>query len=711
MASVILPGRAMPLGATWDGRGVNFALYSETAEKVELCLFKGDDQNAETARIAFEEVEGHIWHAYIPGLSPGALYGYRVYGPYQPENGLWFNPAKLLIDPYARAIYGRVDWRAPVFPYQPGSKEPDLARDDRDDAWGMPKGIVTDPFFDWQDDVRPSIPWSRTVIYETHVRGFTALHPGIPEKLRGTYAGLASEQLIEHLQGMHVTAVELMPVHDFLDEKVLVDRGLKNYWGYNTTNYFSPTSRYSSAGDSGKQVDEFKSMVKALHRAGIEVILDVVFNHTSEGNHLGPMLSYRGIDNPTYYVLEKDRRHYRDYTGTGNSLNVRHPQVLKLIMDSLRYWVTDMHVDGFRFDLASTLARSLKEVDMLSPFFDIIYQDPVISQVKLIAEPWDLGAGGYQVGKFPLLWTEWNGEYRDTMRRFWKGDAIPHSMLANRLTGSSDLYQSTGKGPYASINFVTAHDGFSLNDLVSYNSKHNEANGEDNRDGTDNNISWNCGAEGPTNDPSINSLRERQKRNFMATLFLSQGVPMLYGGDELSRTIDGNNNAYCQDNQTNWYRWELDDRKKEFEEFVRRVIQVRKQHPVLRRRKYFWGRAVHGDELHDLVWLRCDGKRMHDADWDAPSQRCLGLYLSGNLTDELDSEGRPLRDDCLIIAMNSHYEEVSFLIPQWLTSGTWQVLIDTTSGEVPPPKPRVASGEHYTVKARSLILFRQESGG
>ncbi|HET7322242.1 MAG TPA: glycogen debranching protein GlgX [Longimicrobiaceae bacterium] len=559
----IRPGRPSPLGATWDGEGVNFALYSRDATGVVLSLFDADDPARETAQIRLREVTAHVWHGYVPGLAPGQLYGFRVHGPYDAARGLRFNPAKLAVDPYAKALAGAVDWNAPVFAYPLGNPEADLRMDGRDDAAGMPKGVVIDPAFDWGDDRAPGTPWHETVIYEAHVKGLTRLHPGVPEPLRGTYAGLASEPVIQHFRNLGVTAVELMPVHAFLQDKRLVEKGLANYWGYNTINYFSPEARYAGGGDRGAQVREFKEMVKQLHAAGIEVILDVVYNHTAEGNHLGPTLSLKGIDNRSYYrLVDGDPRFYLDYTGTGNSLDARSPEVLRLIMDSLRYWVLDMHVDGFRFDLAATLARELRDVDRLGSFFDIIHQDPVISQVKLIAEPWDVGPGGYQVGNFPILWTEWNGRYRDTVRAYWKGDAGAMGELGYRLTGSSDLYSDDGRKPYASINFVTAHDGFTLHDLVSYDEKHNEANGEGNRDGESHNLSWNCGVEGPTDDPEVLELRERQKRNFLATLFFSEGVPMLSGGDELGRTQLGNNNAYCQDNEISWYRWDLNDREK-----------------------------------------------------------------------------------------------------------------------------------------------------
>ncbi len=579
MPTNILPGRPYPLGATWDGAGTNFAIYSQHAEWVDLCLF--DQPNApETARIRMPERTTYVWHGYIHGLQPGQLYGYRVHGPFQPNDGLRFNSNKLLIDPYAKALAGQVDWKSSIFPYQAGNGDADLSFDENDDAAGMQKCVVVNPYFDWEQDRPLSIPLSDSIIYELHVKGFTRCHPDLPEALRGTYAGLAAKPSIQYLKRLGVTAVELMPVHAFLTDKHLAEKGLTNYWGYNTTNFFSPDARYSGSGDRGGQVAEFKTMVKAFHSEGIEVILDVVYNHTAEGNHMGPLLSFRGVDNPTYYRLVNDQpRYYMDYTGTGNSLNARHPQVLKLIMDSLRYWIEEMHVDGFRFDLAATLARELHDVDRLSAFFDIIHQDPVISQVKLIAEPWDVGDGGYQVGNFPAGWAEWNGRFRDTVRRYWKSDEGQLSDFAYRLTGSSDLYDRDGRRPSASINFVTAHDGFTLHDLVSYNDKHNDANQEDNRDGTNDNYSWNMGAEGPTDDPEIIERRERQKRNFLATLLFSQGVPMILGGDEISRTQNGNNNAYCQDNETTWMNWNLDDRKIALLDFTQKLIQHTQRAP------------------------------------------------------------------------------------------------------------------------------------
>ena len=706
MGRTVLPGRPYPQGATWDGTGVNFALYSETAEHVQLCLFQQRD-TADCETLDLTERTAHVWHCYLPNIQPGQLYGYRVHGPYDPNQGLRFNAAKLLIDPYATAIMGNVDWSQPIFPYRLGDPQEDLAMDDRDDAAGMPKCVVASPYFDWEQDRPPKVPLSDSIIYEVHVKGFTHCHPDVPQELRGTYAGLASKAAITYLKKLGVTAVELMPIHEILDDKHLVDKGLTNYWGYNTTNFFSPDARYSSSGDMGQQVAEFKSMVKALHREGIEVILDVVYNHTSEGNHMGPMLSFRGVDNPTYYRLVPDnQRYYMDYTGTGNSLNVRHPQVLKLIMDSLRYWVQEMHVDGFRFDLAATLARELQDVDRLSAFFDIINQDPVISQVKLIAEPWDVGAGGYQVGKFPVLWAEWNGKYRDTVRRYWKSDDGQLSDLAYRLTGSSDLYQQDGRRPYASINFVTAHDGFTMNDLVSYNEKHNQANGEDNRDGSNDNFSWNMGAEGPTNDLEIIELRERQKRNFMATLLLSQGVPMICGGDEISRTQNGNNNAYCQDNPITWYNWDLDERKLSLLEFTRRLIDIRKEHPNLHRRKFYQDRSIRRSDVRDIVWLRPDSEEMTDEEWCAGWVRCLGVMINGETLDHLDEKGEQVVDDTFLFMLNCHHEPIKFYLPQSPRDKDWQVVIDTNDPEQTIDRV-VPHGKPIQIARQSLILMRE----
>ena len=708
MTRKVLPGKPYPLGATWDGEGVNFALYSQGAERVELCLFDAAEGEVERERIALPERTWWVRHAYLPGMSAGQLYGYRVHGAYEPQRGFRFNSAKLVIDPYARAVAGRLNWEAPVFAYRPGGEDADLSPSDEDDAWGMPKCVVTDPSFDWEGDRWPQHPWNRTVIYEVHVKGLSARHPDVAPEQRGTYAALGSPPLVEYLTGLGVTAVELLPVHEFADDKGLVDRGLSNYWGYNTMNFFSPAARYSSSGDVGGQVSEFKAMVKGLHRADIEVILDVVYNHTGEGNQLGPTLSFRGIDNAAYYrLVPGEERYYLDYTGTGNSLNMNHPQVLKLVMDSLRYWAVEMRVDGFRFDLASTLARELHDVDRLSAFFDIIHQDPVLSRVKLIAEPWDLGEGGYQVGNFPVLWTEWNGRYRDTARRFWRGDDGQVAELGYRLTGSSDLYQSDGRRPCASINFVTAHDGFTLQDLVSYNDKHNEANGEDNRGGANENLSWNCGAEGPSDDPNVTELRERQKRNFLATLLLSQGVPMLCGGDEFARTQRGNNNAYCQDNDLSWHDWEMGDAQRALLQFARQLIELRRQHPVLRRRKFFQGRPIRGSEVKDIVWLRSDGLEMTDEEWGSSWLRCIGVLLGGEATGEVDElSGEPVVDDSFLILLNAYHEPIPFTMPASPQDAKWEVVIDTGIADVASGRETIGSGEQAEVAARCLMLLK-----
>jgi glycogen operon protein len=716
MPRTVLPGRSYPLGATWDGTGVNFAVYSERAERIELCLFDPANTFVERERIPLGEVTAHVWHSHLPGIGPGQHYGYRAYGPYKPQEGLRFNPSKLLLDPYAFAVSGQVNWEAPIFPYKLGQTD-DLVCDDQDSAWGMPKGVVGNPYFDWEQDRPLRVPLAESVIYEVHVKGFTKQHPDIAEELRGTYAGLASRPAIEYLKALGVTAVELLPVHAFLDDKMLSDRGLRNYWGYNTINYFAPEARYSAAGDGGAQIAEFKAMVKALHRESIEVILDVVYNHTAEGNHLGPMLTLRGLDNSTYYRLVEDQpRYYMDYTGTGNSLNVRHPQVLKLIMDSLRYWVTEMHVDGFRFDLASALAREFYDVDRLSAFFDIIHQDPIISQVKLIAEPWDVGAGGYQVGNFPPAWAEWNGKYRDTVRRYWKGDDGTLGDFGYRITGSSDLYQRDGRRPTASINFIVAHDGFTLNDLVSYNEKHNEANGENNADGANDNESWNMGVEGPTDDPKIVELRERQKRNFLATLFFSQGVPMLCGGDEIGRTQSGNNNAYCQDSEISWYDWSIDERKQSLLDFTRRLIQLRHKHPNLRRRKFFQDRSIRGaavqkagtvcPDIKDIMWLKPDGDEMSDEDWSAGWIRCIGLQLSGETLEDMSERGDPISDDTLLLLFNPHWEPIDFYLPKSEKTRRWEVLADTNRPELKDQEEFVSGGEPLAVVAHSVVLLR-----
>ena len=704
----IWPGHPYPLGATWDGEGVNFALFSENATAVELCLFDQADATQETHRIRMEECTDYVWHIYLPEVRPGQYYGYRVHGLYEPTLGHRFNPAKVLFDPYAKAIAGTIDWSETLFGYRIGDPKNDLSFDDRDNAASMPKCVVVDQAFTWGGDQLLRTPWDRTVIYELHVHGFTARHPGIPQNLRGTYAGLATPAVIEHLQQLGITAVELLPVHHFIRDKHLIERGLTNYWGYNSIGFFAPDIQYATSSSPAQHVWEFKTMIKALHNAGIEVILDVVYNHTGEGNHLGPTLSFRGIDNASYYRLVPDEpRYYRDYTGCGNTLNVRHPRVLQLIMDSLRYWVLEMHVDGFRFDLASTLARELHDVDRLSAFFDIIHQDPVLSQVKLIAEPWDLGEGGYQVGNFPAGWAEWNGKYRDTIRRYWKGDGGQVAELAFRLSGSSDLYEGGGRRPHASINFVTAHDGFTLHDLVSYNQKHNDANGEGNRDGTDDNLSWNCGVEGPTVKPSIVALRERQKRNMLATLLLSQGVPMLCGGDEMGRTQHGNNNAYCQDNEISWVSWNLSKPQQALLDFTSSLIALRQLHPVFRRRRFFQGRRIRGTEVKDLSWLRPDGKEMTDDDWAQGYVRCLGVRLAGHAIEEKDPKGRPLLDDTYLILLNAHHEPRPFTLPAHKRGVLWQPVLDTALSH-PDGKlvTLLRGGARYDLEARSLAVLR-----
>ena len=691
---------------------MNFSLYSEKATGVELCLFDEVDSTTHEA-VTLRECSGYVWHCYLPGVKLGQLYGYRVYGPYHPEQGERFNPAKLLIDPYARALAGALNWDAAVFGYRMGDRAEDLSCDAQDDAWGVPKGVVTTSHFDWENDRPPLTFLHDSVLYEVHVKGFTATHPEIPPELRGTYAGLAHPVAVEYLKKLGITAVELMPVHEFVDDKHLLDRHLRNYWGYNSINFFAPEARYSAAGDHGEQIGEFKAMVKALHRAGIEVILDVVYNHTAEGNQMGPTLSFRGIDNGTYYrLLPEKPRYYMDFTGTGNTLNVRHPQVLKLIMDSLRYWVQEMHVDGFRFDLAAALARELHQVDRLSAFFDIINQDPVISQVKLIAEPWDVGEGGYQVGKFPPLWAEWNGRYRDVVRRYWKGDDGQLAELGYRLTGSSDLYQRDGRHPTASINFVTAHDGFTLEDLVSYNNKHNEANSEENHDGTNDNHSFNYGAEGPSQDSRIVAVREQQKRNFLMTLLFSQGVPMICGGDEIGRTQHGNNNAYAQDNETGWFNWNLDERAKSLLEFTRLLVETRRQHSNLRRRKFFQDRsidpgstqrAVNGHQERDITWLRPDGGEMTPEEWNAGWVRCIGVALNGRTLDDVNGVGEPIRDDTFLILLNPHTEPIQFYMPKQ-QGVAWKVLLDTARDDR-RGTPIVQSGTSYDLVPRGAALL------
>jgi isoamylase len=698
------PGEPFPLGATWQGEGTNFSLFSENAERVELCLFDEDD--VET-RFELTERTGFNWHGYLPGVGPGQRYGFRVHGRYAPLEGHRFNPAKLLIDPYAKAIEGHVRWnRANVFPYPPrGTPDDDLELDTTDDAVAIPKSIVIDPSFDWEDDAPPRIPWSDTMIYEAHVKGFTKLRPEIPEHLRGTYGGLASDEAIGYLVSLGVTALELLPVHHYVDEHHLVSRGLRNYWGYSSIGYLAPHSAYSATGKRGEQLREFKGMVKALHRAGIEVILDVVYNHTGEGNHLGPTLCFRGIDNASYYrLLPDDPRQYLDFTGTGNSFNPVHPSVLRLIMDSLRYWVLDCHVDGFRFDLASALARELYEVERLAAFFDTIHQDPVLSQVKLIAEPWDVGPGGYQVGNFPVLWTEWNGRYRDELRDFWRG--LGHGAeFSRRLSGSADLYQDDGRKPFASINFVTAHDGFTLRDLVSYNEKHNEANLEDNRDGTDDNRSWNCGVEGPTDDPEVKALRAQQQRNLLTSLLLSIGVPMLAAGDEHGRTQHGNNNAYCQDNEISWIDWELDDERRELLELTQQLIAFRKAHPVFRRDRFLTGEQAMGSGLPDAWWFRPDGRRMTGRDWEQPECRVLGFFLNGREIRRRTQEGEPVEDESYILLFNASEEEVSFQMPARRFGRVWELELATR--QHPDAARALRARELFPLLARSLALLRR----
>ncbi len=711
------PGSAYPLGATYDGAGTNFALFSEVADSVELCLFDSDTPETNETRVRLPEVDGFVWHGYLPNVGPGQHYGYRVYGPHDPASGLRANPAKLLIDPYAKAVSSAtpdalVDWDESVFGYRFADPE---QRNDDDSAQHVPKSVVVSPFFDWAEDRHPRTPYHETVIYEVHVRGLTITHPEIPEEMRGTYAGLAHPVMIDHLTRLGVTAVELMPVHQFIVDHHLVEAGLTNYWGYNTIAFLAPHHSYAAHGTTGLRahevVSQFKAMVRALHAAGIEVILDVVYNHTAEGNHQGPTLSMRGIDNAAYYrLVDDDPQYYLDYTGTGNSLNVRNPHTLQLIMDSLRYWVSEMHVDGFRFDLASTLAREFYDVDRLSVFFDLVQQDPVISQVKLIAEPWDVGPGGYQVGNFPPLWTEWNGKYRDTVRDFWRGEPGTLGEFASRLTGSSDLYQQDGRRPYASINFVTAHDGFTLTDLVSYNDKHNEANGEGGNDGADDNRSWNHDVEGPTDDPDILELRARQRRNLLATMFLSQGTPMLLHGDELGRTQQGNNNVYCQDNELSWVDWSSVD--EELVEFTAALAALRRDHPVFRRRRFFAGRAPgirhsrRGDELRDIAWFTPAGEEMTDEDWEADFGRCITVFLNGDGMADRDARGARVTDDSFMLCFNAHQKDMEVTVPN-AYGPEWTVVLDTTTGDVGDGEHTVKADETITVTARSLVVLER----
>jgi isoamylase len=699
----VWPGQPYPRGATWDGEGVNFSVFSANAEKVELCIFDSSGRH-EVQRIALRERTDEIWHSYLPEARPGLLYGYRVYGPYEPEHGHRFNPHKLLIEPYAKHLQGTMLWSDAHFGYRVGHAKQDLSFDRRDSAPGTPKSRVIDPAFTWGDDRPPRVPWHDTVIYEAHVRGMTMKHPEVPPKLRGTYAGLATAPVIEHLLRLGVTTLELMPVHAFFDDRHLLEKGLRNYWGYNTIGFFAPEMRYSSTG----RVSEFKTMVKTLHSAGIEVILDVVYNHTAEGNQMGPTLSFRGIDNAAYYrLVPDDNRYYMDFTGTGNTLNLQHPRVLQLIMDSLRYWVQEMHVDGFRFDLASALARELFDVDRLGSFFDTIGQDPTLSQVKLIAEPWDIGSGGYQVGNFPPGWNEWNDKYRDTMRSYWKGDGGLIGDFARRFTGSSDLYEASGRKPHASINFVTAHDGFTLQDLVSFNEKHNEDNREENRDGNNDNRSWNCGVEGPTDDPAILKLRIRQRRNLIATLLLSQGVPMVLAGDELGRTQVGNNNAYCQDNGISWVNWELDPDEEDFMEFAAHMIALRRRHAVFSRRRFLRTDAVNVEGLKEIVWLTPEGNEMTETEWNQHFARCLGVYLAGAAIERSDKRGRPVTDNNFMLLFNAHHEEIPFVLPQFLTDKAWWTVLDTSAEKYPFEQRRHEAGTHYPLQGRSLALLRE----
>ena len=702
-------GHPYPLGANWDGGGTNFALFSEHGEKVELCLFDPADPQREIARLPLVERTDHVFHGYVPEAVPGMLYGYRVDGPWAPEEGHRFNVNKLLLDPYAKAVTGGFVWQDEMFGYVVGGEE-DLEMDDRDNAALMPRCVVVDDAFDWSGDRRIARPMAETVIYEVHVKGFSKLWTALPEKLRGTYAGLGSSEAIAYFKKLGVTAIEVLPVHHFVNDSFLEGRGLTNYWGYSSIGYLAPDARYSSGGAAGEQVREFKGMVKNLHAAGLEVIMDVVYNHTAEGNHMGPTLSFKGIDNVSYYRRMADSpRHYMDYTGTGNTLNMQHPRVLQLVMDSLRYFAIECRVDGFRFDLASTLARELHDVDKLGGFLDIIHQDPVLQRVKLIAEPWDVGEGGYQVGNFPVGWAEWNGKYRDCVRAYWKGDDAQVGELAARLTGSSDLYQSDGRRPYASINFLIAHDGYTLHDLVSYNDKHNEANGEKNQDGDNNNHSWNCGAEGPTGDEKVNALRRRQQRNLLATLFLSQGVPMLCGGDEFARTQDGNNNAYCQDNALSWFRWERTPEEEAQAEFTARLIAFRHAHPIFRRPKFFQGREVRGAEVKDIMWLNPAGREMGDEEWGTSFVKTLGVLLDGETPDVRDWHGTPITDDTFLLLLNASHEPVNFTLPR-RAAKRWETVLDTTDERgFPEPRPGYAAGKKLALAGRSLTLLRRAS--
>ncbi len=700
----VYPGDPYPLGATWDGKGVNFALYSENATAVELCLFDSTKDKTESARIRVREVSHYVWHVYIPDLSPGQLYGYRVYGPYDPVNSHRFNPNKLLIDPYAKAIAGTIQWHDSIFGYEVGHPDEDLSFSDLDSAPYMPKSVVVDHHFDWEGDEFPRIPYHKSIIYEMHVKGFTQLHPDIPEAIRGTYAAITHPVTINYFKQLGITAIELMPIHHFVSDRHLQEKEMTNYWGYNSIGFFAPDVRYSSTDGMGDQVREFKQMVKELHREGIEVILDVVYNHTAEGNHLGPTLSFRGIDNAAYYRHTDDKRYFMDYTGTGNTLNAQLPNVLRLIMDSLRYWILEMRVDGFRFDLASTLARELHEVDRLSAFFDIIHQDPVISQTKLIAEPWDIGEGGYQVGKFPPGWAEWNGKYRDCVRDYWRGADSILAEFAERFTGSSDLYREDYRQPTASVNFVTAHDGFTLNDMVSYNEKHNEANGENNMDGESHNRSWNCGVEGPTHDPVIMALRQKQKRNFLTTLFLSQGVPMLVAGDEFGRTQGGNNNAYCQDNEVSWLDWKGMDHS--LLAYTKKLIQLRRKHPSFRRRRWFQGVPIKGAGLEDISWFLPNGVEMPDENWNHSYAKSLAIFLNGRGIRCVGPRGETITDDSFYLIFNAHYEPLKFVLPPRKYGDFWEKILDTSEDCIDEKGQIFKPGDTIQVDSRSVVLLK-----
>ncbi len=707
MNKTVYPGSPFPLGATYDGAGVNFALYAEYATAIELCLFNSEDDKKESVKIEITEIAHHVWHAYVPGLKPGQLYGYRVHGPYEPHNGHRFNANKLLIDPYAKAISGTVQWNDALFGYELGNPNADLSFSTTDSAPFMPKSVVIDHNFNWEGDTPPKISYHKTIIYETHVKGFTQLHPDIPPKIRGTYAALAHPVTLKYFKELGITAVELMPVHHFVSDRLLKDKDLTNYWGYNTIGFFAPDVRYCSSNQLGAQVYEFKNMVKALHKAGIEVILDVVYNHTGEGNQLGPTLSFRGIDNASYYRLTDNKRFYMDYTGTGNTLNAMLPTVLRLIMDSLRYWILDMHVDGFRFDLAATLARELHEVDRLGSFFDIIHQDPVISQVKLIAEPWDIGEGGYQVGKFPPGWAEWNGKYRDCMRDYWRGADSILGEFAERFTGSSDLYKNDYRRPTASINLITAHDGFTLRDLVSYNVKHNMENGEDNNDGESHNRSWNCGVEGPTDNEEILELREQQQRNFLTTLFLSQGVPMLVAGDELGRTQGGNNNAYCQDNEISWLNWKEVDTN--LLEFTKKLIHFRKNHPVFRRREWFKGQPIKGLRLDDIAWFLPEGIEMPEENWKHDFAKSLGVYLNGRGIRSVGPKGQQIIDDSFYVIFNAYHGALSYTLPPKKYGKVWTKVLDTHENCIEEEGVKVLAGQIVKVEGRAVMVLKQLS--